>query len=50
MQLAIYKFGKDEVDKLKEQIKELEQNKKLFDELVNSEEKRKDIYIEELKK
>ena len=49
MQLPIYKFGKDEVDKLKEQIEELEKNKKEFDELVNNEDMRKNQYIKELK-
>ena len=50
MQLPIYKFGKDEVEKLKEQIKELESNKKEFETLVNDEGKRKLVYINELKK
>jgi DNA gyrase subunit A len=49
MQLPIYKFGKDEVDKLKDQIKELEANKKEYSELVHSEDKRKQTYISELK-
>jgi DNA gyrase/topoisomerase IV subunit A len=50
MQLPIYRFGKDEVDKLKDQIKELENNKKEYDELINDEGKRKNVYINELKK
>ena len=49
MQLPIYKFGKDEVDKLKDQIAELEKDRKEYDELVKDENKRKDIYIKELK-
>jgi len=50
MQLPIFRFGKDEVDKLKDQIKELEKNTKEYDELVGSEDKRKLVYINELKK
>ena len=49
MQLPIYKFGKDEVDKLKDQIAELEKDRKEYEELVKDENKRKDIYIKELK-
>jgi DNA gyrase subunit A len=50
MQLPIYKFGKEEVDKLKEQIRQLEKDSKEYEELVNSEDKRKLVYINELKK
>lgn len=50
MQLPIFRFGKDEVDKLKDQIKELEKNTKEYEELVGSEDKRKLVYINELKK
>jgi DNA gyrase subunit A len=49
MQLPIYKFGKEEVEKLKEQISSLEKDKKEFEELVNDENKRKEVYIKELK-
>jgi DNA gyrase subunit A len=49
MQLPIYKFGKDEVDKLKTQIDELEKNQKEYTDLVNNEDKRKEMYIKELK-
>lgn len=50
MQVPIYRFGKDEVAKLEEQIAELEKNKKEFESLIKSEDKRRDYYIEELKK
>jgi DNA topoisomerase-2 len=50
MKTPIYCFGKDEVEKLEAQIKELEKNKKELEVLVKSEDKRRDVYIEELKK
>jgi DNA gyrase/topoisomerase IV subunit A len=50
MQVPIYRFGKDEVEKLEEQIKELEKNKKELEVLIKSEDKRREVYIEELKK
>lgn len=50
MQVPIYRFGKDEVVKLQEQITELEKNKKELESLIKSEDKRKQIYIDELKK
>lgn len=49
MQLPIYRFGKEEVDKLKAQIKELETNEEEYTELVKNEDKRKQVYISELK-
>jgi DNA gyrase subunit A len=49
MQLPIYKFGKDEVVKLKDQIHDLEKNKVCYIDLVNNEDKRKNEYIKELK-
>lgn len=50
MQIPIYKFGKDEIVKLEDQIKDLEKNKNELDVLVKSEDKRKQVYIEELRK
>lgn len=49
LQIPIYKFGKEEVDILKDEIKELEKNKKEYDTLIKSESKRKEVYIEELR-
>jgi DNA topoisomerase II len=50
MQVPIYRFGLEEVSKLKEQIKELEKRKKELDVLIKDEGKRKEVYIEELQK
>ncbi len=50
MQIPIYKFGKEEIVKLEDQIKELEKNKNELEVLVKSEDKRKAVYVEELKK
>ena len=49
MQVPIYRFGKDEVDKLEQQISELEKNKRELEILIKSEDKRREVYIEELK-
>jgi hypothetical protein len=49
MQLPIYKFGKEEIDRLKEQVKQLETDKELFEKLISDESLRKQKYIEELK-
>lgn len=49
LQIPIYRFGKEEVESLKEEIKELEKNKKEYETLVKSEDKRKEVYIAELK-
>lgn len=50
LQIPIYRFGKDEVAKLKMEIKELTDNKKEYNALVNSKDKRTEYYIKELKK
>lgn len=49
LQIPIYRFGKDEVVKLKEEIKSLELKKKEFQSLVKCKTKRKEFYIKELK-
>jgi DNA topoisomerase-2 len=49
MQLPIYKFGKEEIDRLKDQVKQLETDKQLFEKLISDESLRKQKYIEELK-
>lgn len=49
LQIAIYRFGKDEVVKLKEDISDLESKKRELDILVKSKEKRTEVYIKELK-
>lgn len=49
LQIAIYRFGKDEVVKLKADIKELESNKKDLTALVKSKDKRTEVYIKEIK-
>jgi DNA topoisomerase II len=49
LQIPIYRFGKEEVDVLKDEIKELEKNEKEYTVLVKSEDKRKEVYIKELK-
>lgn len=48
--VPIYRFGKDEVDKLKAELSELKKKIKHLVELCNNESLRKDEYIKELKK
>lgn len=50
MMIPIYKFGMDEVAKLKEEIKNLQKEKEELEELVKSKDKRIEVYIKELKK
>ena len=47
--IAIYRFGKDEVVKLREEIKKLEAEKKELTVLVKSKDKRTEVYIQELR-
>lgn len=49
LQIPIYKFSREEVETLKEQIKELEKLEKEYNVLIKSEDKRKEVYIKELK-
>lgn len=49
LQIPIYRFGKDEVEKLKEEIKALEVDKKEYTILVKSKPKRVERYIKEIK-
>ena len=49
LQIPIYRFGKEEVVKLENEVKDLEMNKKEYTSLVKSEEKRKDFYVKEIK-
>jgi DNA topoisomerase-2 len=49
LQIPIYRFGKDEVEKLQEEIKALEVEKKEYTILVNSKPKRVERYIKEIK-
>lgn len=49
LQIPIYRFGKDEVDKLKEEIKALQADQKEYNSLVKDKKKRIDYYIKEIK-
>ena len=49
LQIAIYRFGKDEALKLKQEIDELSVEMEKIDLLVKSKEKRTEVFIEELK-
>ena len=49
LQIPIYRFGKDEVDKLKEEINLLDKDKKEYTLLVKDKAKRVEHYIKEIK-
>lgn len=49
LQIAIYRFGKDEVEKLKEDVARLESELKELNILIKSKEKRTEVYIKEIK-
>jgi len=49
LHIPIYRFGSDEIEVLKKEISDLEANKKEYQILTKSEDKRKAVYISELK-